>query len=156
MPVNVDGNEGTLLLEPNPRLVDLLCIEDFVLEANQEGTAMVVVSNSTKISHVLKKGEELEIVCKVSIIKSLNKNVNSNLQTASFINLGYGDKNPTNPASGEDNGSFNVVSAKLPDELILAEDNEILNIGEQVEEEQCSHQKQEWRKHQLKSCAMLL
>ena len=32
MPVKVGGNESTLLLEPNPRLVDLLCIEDSVLK----------------------------------------------------------------------------------------------------------------------------
>ena len=54
--------------EPNPRLVDTLCIEDSVLEANQEGTAMMVVSNSSKISHVLKSGEEIGTVRKVSVI----------------------------------------------------------------------------------------
>ena len=32
MPVKFDCNESTLLLEPNPRLVDLLCIEDSVLK----------------------------------------------------------------------------------------------------------------------------
>ena len=50
----------------------------------------------------------------------------------------------------EDSGSPNVVPANLPDELILAEDNEILYVGEQVEEEQFSHEKHEWRKQQLK------
>ena len=55
MLVEVDGNESTLLLEPNPKLVDLLCIEDSELEVNQEGTTMVVVSNSSKIRHVLKR-----------------------------------------------------------------------------------------------------
>ena len=48
MLVKIDGNEGTLLLEPNPNLVDMLCIEDSLLEADQRGTAMVVVSNSSK------------------------------------------------------------------------------------------------------------
>ena len=57
--MEVDGNESTLLLEPNPKLVDLLCIEDSELEVNQEGTTMVVVSNSSKIRHVLKRGEEI-------------------------------------------------------------------------------------------------
>ena len=57
IPVKVDGNEDTLLLESNPRLVDLLCIEDSVWEANQEGTSMVVVFNSSKISYVLKSEE---------------------------------------------------------------------------------------------------
>ena len=116
MPVKIDGNEGTLRLEPNPRLVDLLCIEDSVLKANQEGTAMVVVSSSSKISHVLKSGEEIGTVCKVSIVNSLNMNVNSHLQTVSFIELGCGDENPV---SDEDNGSLNVVLANLPDELIF-------------------------------------
>ena len=147
--VKVDGNEGTLFLEPNPRLVDMLCIEDSVLEANQEGTAMMVVSNSSKISHVLKSGEEIGTVRKVSVVNSLNMNVDSHLQTVSFIELGCGDENPTNPVY-EDNSSLNVVSANLPDELIFAEDNEILTVGDQVRE-QFSHEKQEWRKQQLKS-----
>ena len=69
----------------------------------------------------------------------------------SFIQLSCADENPTNPVRGEDNGSLNVVSANLPDELILTEDNEILIIHEQVEEEQFLHYKQGWRKQQLKS-----
>ena len=68
MPGKFDGNESTLLLEPNPRLVDLLCIEDSVLEANQEGIAMVVLSNSSKISHVSISSEEIETVRKVSVV----------------------------------------------------------------------------------------
>ena len=114
MPVKVDGNESTLLLKQNFRLVDLLCIEDSVLEANQEGRAMVVVSNSSKISHVLKSGEEIGTVCKVSVVNSVNMNVNSHLHMVCFIGLGYADENPTNPVPGEDNGSLNVVPAKLP------------------------------------------
>ena len=62
----------------------------------------------------------------------------------SFIELDCGDENPTNPASGEDNDSLNVVSANLPDELIFAKDNKIFTVCDQVEE-QFSHEKQEWR-----------
>ena len=109
MPVKVDGNESTLLLKQNFRLVDLLCIEHSVLEANQEGRA-----NSSKISHVLKSGEEIGTVCKVSVVNSVNMNVNSHLHTVCFIGLGYADENPTNPVPGEDNGSLNFVPAKLP------------------------------------------
>ena len=58
IPVKVDGSEGTLLLKPDLRLVDLMCIEHSVLEANQEGTAMVVVANSSKISHPLKRNRD--------------------------------------------------------------------------------------------------
>ena len=68
-------------------------------------------------------------------------NVNSHLQTVSFIEFGCVDENPTNPLSGEDNGLLNIVSNNLPDELIFAEDNEILTVGDQVEEEQFSHEK---------------
>ena len=75
---------------------------------------MVVVSNSSKISHVLKSGEEIGTVCKVSVVNSVNMNVNSHLHTVCFIGLGYADENPTNPVPGEDNGSLNVVPAKLP------------------------------------------
>ena len=128
--MKVDGNESTLLLKPNCRLVDLLCIEDSVLEANQEDRAMVVVSDSSKISHVVKSGEEIGTVRKVSVVNSVNMNVNSHLHTVSFIGLGYADENSINPVSGEDNGSLNVVPAKLLDELILDENNEILTIDE--------------------------
>ena len=114
MPVEVDDNEGTLFLEPNPKLVDLLCIEDSVLEANQEGTAMVV-SNSSKINHVLKREEEIGTVCKVSVVNSLDVNVNSHLQMVSFIELGHTDEDPTNVVPIEDSGSSNVVPATLPD-----------------------------------------
>ena len=93
--------------------------------------------------------KEMGTVRKVSVVNFLNMNVNSHLQTVSFIELDCGDENPTNPVSGEDNGSLNV-SANLPDELIFAEDNEILTVGDQVRE-QFSHEKQEWRKQQLKS-----
>ena len=72
-------------------------------------------------------------------------NVNSHLQMVSFIELRCGDDNPINSVPGEDNGSLNAVSVNLPDEQILAGDNEILTVGEQVEE-QFSHEKQEWRK----------
>ena len=102
MPVEVDGNEGTLFLEPNPKLVDLLCIEDSVLEANQEGRAMVVVSNSSKINHVFKRGEEIGTVRKVSVVNSLDMNVHSHLQMVSFIELGRADKDPTHVVPTED------------------------------------------------------
>ena len=151
MPVKVEGNEGTLLLEPNPRLADLLCIEDSVLEATQESTAMVVVSNSSKMSHVLRRGEETGTVHKVSVVNPLDTNVNSHLQTVSFIELGRADEGSTNIVPVKDSGSPNVDPVNLPNELILAEDNEIPNVGEQVEDEQFSHEKQEWRKQQLKS-----
>ena len=55
----------------------------------------------------------------------------------SFIGFGCADENSV---PDEDNGSFNVVSANLPNELILSKDNEILTID--VKEEQFSHLKQ--------------
>ena len=75
IPVKIDGNEGTLLLEPNPTLVDTLGIEDSLLEADQGGTAMVVVSNRGKISHLLKQGEEIGTIRKVNVVKFPDKNV---------------------------------------------------------------------------------
>ena len=74
MPVKIDGNEGTLLLEPNPTLINTLGIEESLLEADQGGTAMVVVSNRGRTSHLLKQGEEIGTVCKVSVIESPYKN----------------------------------------------------------------------------------
>ena len=47
------GKEGMLHLEPTSRLVNMLCIEDSLIEAN--GTVIVVVSNTGKTTHVLKK-----------------------------------------------------------------------------------------------------
>ena len=151
MLVKVDGNKGMLLLEPNPRLADLLCIEDSVLEVTQDGTAMVVVSNSSKMSNVLRRGEVIGTAHKVSVVNSLDMNVNSNLQTVSFIEVGGADEGQTNTVPVKDSGSPNTVPANLPDELILADDNEILSVGEQVEDEQFSHEKRKWRKQQLKS-----
>ena len=78
-------------------------------------------------------------VRKVSVVSSLDMNVNSHLQMVSFTELGCGDGNPTNPVPVEDNGSLNVASANLPDELILDQANKILNVGGWVEEEQFSH-----------------
>ena len=137
MPVKVDENESTLLLKQNFRLVDLLCIEDSVLEANQEGRAMVVVSNSSKISHVLKSGEEIGTVCKVSVVNSVNMNVNSHLHTVCFIGLGHAElilylvKTMAH--------LMLYLPSCLYDELILNGNNEILTIDEQVEEERFSH-----------------
>ena len=79
MPVKIDGNEGTLLLEPNPILVNMLGIEDSLLEADQGGTAMVVVSNRSRVSHLLKQGEEIGTVRKVSVINPLTR-----IQTLTF------------------------------------------------------------------------
>ena len=58
-------------------------------------------------------------------------------------------KTPTILYVVKDSGSLNVISANLPNKLILAQDNEILTIGEQVEDKQFSHKKQEWRKQHL-------
>ena len=110
-----------------------------------------MLSISSKISHVSKSSEELETVRKVSVVSLVDMNVNSHLHTVSFTWLSCADENPTNPVLDEDNGSLNVVSANLPDELILTEDNKILIIHEQIEEEQFLHYKQGWRKEQLKS-----
>ena len=38
MPVKIDGNEGTVLLESNPTLIDMLDIEGSLLEADQGDT----------------------------------------------------------------------------------------------------------------------
>ena len=48
---------------------------------------MVVVPNNSKISYVLKSGEEIETVCKGSVVNSLDMNVNSHLQMMSFTEL---------------------------------------------------------------------
>ena len=87
MPVKIDGNEDTLLLEPNPTLVDTLGIEDSLLEADQGGTAMVVVSNRGKISHLLKQGEEIGTVRKVNVVKFPDKNADPHLQAVSFAEI---------------------------------------------------------------------
>ena len=95
------------------------------------------MSNSSKIRHVLESREGIGTVCKVSVINALNMNLNSHLQMVSFIELGCADENPTNAVPDEDIGSLNVVSADLPDELILARIMRyLISIGEQVEEEQ--------------------
>ena len=65
---------------------------------------MEVVSNSSKISHLLNSGKEIGTVRKVRIVNSLNMNVNSHLQMVSFIELGCADDNLTNPVPVEDNG----------------------------------------------------
>ena len=86
----------------------------------------------------------------MSVVNSLDMNVNSNLQTVSFIELGGENEGQTNTVPVKDSGSPNTVPANLLDELILADDNKILNVGEQVEDEQFSHEKRKWRKQQLK------
>ena len=59
VPVEIVGHRGTILLEPSANLVDVLHIEDSLLEVDRDGAAMVVVSNTSKTSHLLKKGCEL-------------------------------------------------------------------------------------------------
>ena len=54
MPVEIVGHRGTVLLEPSSNLVDMLHIEDSLLEVDRDGTAVVVVSNTSKTSHLLK------------------------------------------------------------------------------------------------------
>ena len=144
MPVKIDGNEGTLLLEPNPKLVDMLCIEDSLLEADQEGTAMVVVvCNSSRISHLLKKGEETGTVRKVSVINFPDKNTDPHLQTVSFIEIDCTDEDSSDIVPADKNDQ--------PDDLIPATEDEIPDVVEPVKDEQFSQEKQEWRKQQVKS-----
>ena len=110
---------------------------------------MVVLSNSSKISHVSKSSEEIETVRKVSVVSLVNMNVNSHLHTVSFIWLSCGDENQLILYLVKTMAHLMLyVSANLPDELILTEGNEILIIHEQVEEEQFLHYKQGCRKQQ--------
>ena len=37
----------------------MLCIEDSLIEAKEDGTAMLLLSNPGKTTHLLKEGEEL-------------------------------------------------------------------------------------------------
>ena len=62
----------------------------------------------------------MRTVRKVSVVNSLDMNVNSHLQMVSFIELGRTDKGPTNVVPTEDSGSLNNVLANLPDELIAS------------------------------------
>ena len=80
MPVEVAGHRGTVLLEPIPNLIDVLCIEDSLLEVDRNGIAAMVASNASKTSHVLKKGEELGTVQEVSILNSPKLSVTSQVQ----------------------------------------------------------------------------
>ena len=50
----------------------MLHIEKSLLEVNRDETAMVVVSNTSKTSHLLKKGEELGTVQDVSMVNPSN------------------------------------------------------------------------------------
>ena len=54
MPVKIIGHRGTVLLQPSPNLVDMLHIEESLLEVDRNGTAVIVVSNTSKTSHLLK------------------------------------------------------------------------------------------------------
>ena len=126
----------------------MLCIEDSLLKADQTGTAMVVMSNSSITSHLLKKGEELGTVHKVSVVDSPDINTSLHLQTVSYIELGYTDEDLPDSEPVEDNDGSDVVPADekdLLDDQIYPEDK----ISDVVEDRQFSQEKQEWRKQQL-------
>ena len=53
---------------------------------------MVVVSNRSRVSHLLKQGEEIGTVCKVSVINPPDKNTDPHLQTVSFTEIGCADE----------------------------------------------------------------
>ena len=149
MPVKIDGNEGTLLLEPNPTLVDMLGIEDSLLEADQGGTAMVVVSNKGRISHLLKQGEEIGTVRKVSVTKFPDKNADPHLQTVSFAEIECADEDSPDAVLAD-----TVPAGKIGSlDVVAADENadEIFDAVELVTVEQFSQEKQQWRKQQLKS-----
>ena len=74
-----------------------LHVEAVLTRRVYSNACMVVVSNNSKISHVLKSGEEIGTIRKVSIVNSLDINVKSHLQMVSFTELGCADGNPTNP-----------------------------------------------------------
>ena len=63
----------------------MLCIEDSLIEAN--GTAIVVVSNTGKTTHVLKKGQEIESAYEVSMANSPDKRMDPHVQTVSSIDF---------------------------------------------------------------------
>ena len=48
MPVKIIGHRCTVLLEPSSNLVDMLHIEESLLEVVRNGTAVIVVSNTSK------------------------------------------------------------------------------------------------------------
>ena len=149
MPVKIDGNEGTLLLEPNPTLVDMLGIEDSLLEADQGGTAMVVVSNKGRISHLLKQGEEIGTVRKVSVTKFPDKNADPHLHTVSFAEIECADEDSPDAVLAD-----TVPAGKIGSlDVVAADENadEIFDAVELVTVEQFSQEKQQWRKQQLKS-----
>ena len=58
----------------------MLHIEDSLLEVDRDGTAVVVVSNTSKTSHLLKKGEEFGTVQDVSMVNLLKPNLNASSQ----------------------------------------------------------------------------
>ena len=70
----------------------MLGIEDSLLEADRGGTAMVVVSNRSRVSHLLKQGEEIGTVHKISVINPPDKNTDPHLQTVSFTEIGCADE----------------------------------------------------------------
>ena len=143
MPMKIDGNEGTLLLEPNPTLVNMLGIEDSLLEADQGGTAMVVVSNRSRVTRLLKQGEEIGTVRKVSVINPPDKNTDPHLQTASFTEIGCADEDSPDTVLAD-----TVLAKKIglldalpadendqPDDLIPGTEDETPDVVELVTDE---------------------
>ena len=115
------GKEGMLHLEPTSRLVNMLCIEDSLIEAN--GTAIVVVSNTGKTTHahpVLKKGQEIGSAYEVSMANSPDKRMDSHVHTVSSIDFELDEDLP---------------DIDITDRSVATE----------------SKEKLEWRKRQLKS-----
>lgn len=97
---------------------------------------MVVVSNSSKINHLLKRGEEIRTVYKVGVLNSLTLiYVYSHLQATSFsfIEIGCAGEDSPNAVPIKDNNPPDVVSTNLPNGL--SQDNKILGIVEQIEYE---------------------
>ena len=62
MPVDTGSKEGMLLFEPTSRLFDMLCF----MSQCRKSSYKVMVSNTGKTAHVLKKGEELGSAYKVN------------------------------------------------------------------------------------------
>ena len=62
------------------RLIDRLCVEDSLIEANVDGSAMVVMSNTGKTAHACAKGKELGSAYEVSMV-----NLSDNMQVSGLI-----------------------------------------------------------------------
>ena len=102
------------------------------------------MSNKGRISHLLKQGEEIGTVHKVSVTKFPDKNADPHLQTVSFAEIESPDAVLADTVPAGKIGSLDVVAA---DENA----DEISDAVELVTVEQFSQEKQEWRKQQLRS-----